>query len=161
MKIHAIFYLLTLFLLCQCTINEVGPPGEDGGFDLELRFSLGSQTKTTAAEDSLRVDARYDLVRFDKRNYLEVDSIVFGSRMRSEIDQDTCLVFLYNVTNNIVISGARLQSDTTAFEWRYSGNIYNALPSRPIDLGVLLVSKKTGAVVEGGQSILFLYRRNE
>lgn len=153
-----IIVIFISFLCYQCTINEVGPPGRDGG-DLELRFALGNPESTTASQDTIRIDDRYNLIRFDKRNYTLVDSIVFTSRMRAAIDQDTCIVLLRNVTDNNFINAATLRSDTTAFQWVNSNNIFEALPNRAVDLGVVLVSKRTGAIVEGGQSYLFLYRR--
>jgi hypothetical protein len=161
MKANLVLYFLMIVFLCQCTINEVGPPGKDGGFDLQLRFPIGNPEATTAISDTIRIDDRYNLIRFDKRNYLNVDSIVFSSRMRSVIDQDTCIVLLRNVTDNTFITSATLRSDTTVFRWVNSGNILSALPSRSIDLGVVLISKRTGTLVEGGQSFLFLYRKED
>ncbi len=159
LKLGKTITVVLISLLCyQCTINEVGPPGRDGG-DIELRFAFGNPETTTAQQDTIRIDDRYNLIRFDKRNYTLVDSIVFTSRMRSTIDQDTCIVLLRNVTDNTFINTARLQSDTTVFRWVNSNNIFTALPNRAVDLGVVLVSKRTGAIVEGGQAYLFLYRR--
>ncbi|GAB4395638.1 MAG: hypothetical protein OHK0053_05190 [Microscillaceae bacterium] len=158
--LHRPWVLALGLFLCQCTINEVGPPGQDGGFDRQLRLPLGTALITTPSQDTVFADGQFDLIRFDKRNYLEVDSIVFVSRMRAQVDEDTCRVLLYNHTDNTFINNVVLERDTTTFEWVSSGNIFSALPNREIDLNVVLVSKKNGAIVEGGQSYLFLYRES-
>jgi hypothetical protein len=149
--------ILSVFALGACTINEVGPPGQDGVSDKQIRLPLGINVSTSAA-DSVRVESRYDLIKFDKRNYVFVDSIVFVSALKSKVDMDTCLVQLYNVTDRRIIQKATLTSDTTAWVWKESLNIFADLPAKEVSLGVIVRNKKTGAIVEGGQSFLFLYR---
>lgn len=155
-KNHLLLILIICFsLLSACTINEIGAPGIDGDYDKQIRFPLGENRSTT---DSLRTNEQYDLIKFNKTNYIKVDSIVFVSRLRANIDQDTCYVDLYNATDKIVIASARLESDTTVFQLKQTKNIYNAIPAKEISLGVIIKSRNKTTLVEGGQSYLFLYR---
>jgi hypothetical protein len=154
----ALLIFVILLLVTACTINEVGPPGIDGVNDKQIRLPFGANTQTSAGNDSIRLGTQYDLIKFDKRNYVTVDSVIFVSRMRSAIDSDTCVVQLYNATDRRIITKATLVSDTTVFLWKESKNIYTDLPDKEISLGVIVRNKKSGTVVEGGQSYLFLYR---
>lgn len=148
--------LILLNLLSACTINEVGPPGQDGVSDKQIRFPLGNNISTSATSNQ-PTDAQFDLIKFDKRNYISVDSVVFSSRMRVSEATDSCIVELFNLTDNQVITRSKIRSNSTTFVWQDSPNIYANLPSKQITLTVRIRSK-TGNLVEGGQSFLFLYR---
>lgn len=154
LKVMIILGLFPSFMW-TCTVNEVGPAGEDGVSDRQIRLALGEQFNTT---DSLRIDGRFDLIRFDKRNYVNVDSIIFTSRMRSETVGNQCLVDLFNVTDNVLLESAQLSTDTTNFDWIASDNIFDGLPNKEITLAVIIRSENQTNLVEGGQSFLFLYR---
>jgi hypothetical protein len=148
--------LLIIKVLAACTIYEAGVPGLDGISDKQIRFSIGTNLNTNSPT-ATRTNAQYDLIKFDKRNYIQVDSIVFSSRMRSALATDSCIVELVNVTDNQVISNSILYSKSETFVWQDSKNLFASLPNKEITLSVQVRSKK-GAQVEGGQSFLFLYR---
>jgi hypothetical protein len=148
--------LFFLFLLNACTINEVGPPGQNGVSDKQIRFPLGNNIGTELTTPQA-TDSQFDLIKFDKRNYVSVDSIVFSSRMRVSDGADSCIVELFNVTDNQVITSSKIRTNATTFTWQDSPNLYSNLPSKQITLAVR-VRSKIGKSVEGGQSFLFLYR---
>ncbi|MCU0446740.1 MAG: hypothetical protein MUE85_17675 [Microscillaceae bacterium] len=151
-----IFLIISLLGLGACTIYEAGVPGLNGVSDKQIRFALGTNLSTTATTAS-RTASQYDLIKFDKRNYISVDSIVFSARMRSAVATDSCVVELVNITDNQVVSNSILYTKSETFVWQDSRNIFSALPNKEITLGVQVRSRK-GALVEGGQSFLFLYR---
>lgn len=156
---HSFPYGLLIGLFCTyaCTVTEIGPPGEDGVSDLQIRLPLGVETST--AMDTVFTDAQFDLIKFNRDNYALVDSIVFASRLRSTDTTASCIVELFNVTDNTIVSGSEISSNSSEFVWIESNNILNSLPaSREITLRVRLRSENPGVTVQGGQSFLFLYR---
>jgi hypothetical protein len=157
MKLTKLFLnLLIINLLASCTIYEAGVPGLDGVSDKQIRFPIGTNISSNATT-ATRAASQYDLIKFDKRNYIQVDSIIFSSRMRSALPTDSCIVELFNVTDNQVVSNSILYSKSETFVWQDSKNIFSSLPNKEVTLSVQVRSKK-GATVEGGQSFLFLYR---
>ncbi|NJO03267.1 MAG: hypothetical protein HC880_17705 [Bacteroidia bacterium] len=155
------FLAASIFLcLTHCTINEVGPagpPGIDGVSDRQIRLGLGTHTQTT---DSIRIDPRYDLIRFNLNNYIELDSAIFVSFMQSQSAGVSSLVYLYNATAQAVVD--TLTSRDTSGRWMQSENLLTrltALAGREITLGIILESEDGVTPVSGGQSYLLLYRQ--
>lgn len=159
----SIRFLIGAFLFCfslaACSVSEIGPPGEDGVSDLQIRLPLGNQIKTSLETDTIFTDSAFDLIKFNKNNYALVDSIVFVSQLRSADSTTNCIVELFNVTDNALISNALLSTNSTEFVWLETNNIFDFLPSfGEVTLGVRVRSDNPNVIVEGGQSFLFLYR---
>jgi hypothetical protein len=76
---------------------------------------------------------------------------------------------LYDRTDNITIPGSTLSSDKLFLTFQnndyppgtyfQSGNLYNSLPDKEIDLGFILRSKIDGKSALSGNAYLVLYRK--
>ncbi len=153
----ACFLALLLLGLSHCTINEVGPKGESGVNDQQVRLDFGSLQST---QDTLILGPEDYLVSFNLSNFAEVDSAVFTGLLRSTSDTNTCTLELYNASDSSTVSSISLQSSDTTLTWLETGNILSSLPSGTVNLSVRLRSENAGIRVEGGQVFLFLYRPN-
>ena len=158
-KIISLSFLISIIISASCTINQVGEPGRNGVSDLQIRLPIGNGVIQTSPKDTVYTDARYDIIKFNKNNYVELDSIKFTAGTRSVVDMDTCIVQLMTVSStNTLTLITTIQTDTTAFQFKDSENILSKLPGSETRLRARVISKKTGAVVEGGPFYLFLYR---
>lgn len=135
--------------------------GVDGGFDEQIRLIIyGNGTSGSCARSPLLIG---ELIDFDKRNWVGVDSIVFVPRIYSEFTISNATAELYDQTNNDVISNSTLSTNNTDFlgTHLYSGNIYDDLPEAKIDLKIQLSTENSGSnVCITGKSYLLLYRSN-
>ena len=133
--------------------------GVDGGFDEQIRliiFNSGTNNSGTSTTRQLG-----DLINFDKRNWVGVDSIVFIPRIFSSSATNTAFAELYDLTNGAVISNSTVSTTSTTATNLESINIYDDLPESEIDLTIQIQSEDPGnTALLNGKSYLMLYRKN-
>ncbi len=142
----------------QGPAGQNGQNGQDGSSDKQIRLVIEPyiSTSTTAGMKYM------GLIKFDKRNYAGVDSIIFVSNVYSGNVSSHGIVELYNFTDSVVINHSLLQSNQPQSPASYvqTGNIYSDLPEKEVDLGIWVRSETAGII--GGtylSSHLFLYRK--
>lgn len=97
--------------------------------------------------------------KFDKTNWVGVDSIVFVTSMKTSDAAFTGYVDLYDVTNDRVIENGTVSTNSTEMVRVFSSNIYKNLPSEEIELAFQLRSvNNTVNTYMGKTSYLLLYR---
>ncbi len=156
-KVYFIIILAVFCILESCTINEVGPPGQDGVSDQQIRLEFGTEL-ITADTNWVNLPDEFDLIKFDRDNYVELDSIQFVAGLESTFNGDTCFVQLINKTNGNPITDATLMSDTTAFQFLETSDIFDNLPTNETNLGLRIRSSRLGTEVRVNRAFLFLYR---
>jgi len=111
------------------------------------------------------------LFKFNKNDYLGVDSIVFSSNPAVQDITGYSIVSLYDFTDSVAIAGSSLTSNQYAYsnnnsspgtQFLQTGNLYNALPSKEILLGATIKGTKlppnsSDALATFGY--LYLYRK--
>lgn len=107
------------------------------------------------------------LIKFKKSNFINVDSIVFVAAPMVNNPTNTATIELYNTTDRTPVSGSALSANTIytnqynnrTTDYLQSGNLYNAIPDKEINLGVRLKTKieRESAVLVS--SFLILYRK--
>jgi hypothetical protein len=133
--------------------------------DKQLRLELGAPNVMTASQEWVQIPFEtWMLVKFNKLNYSDVDSITFvpsiGMVNYNSVEPPaTAHVELFNVTDDEPIAGSELQSDVYGYLFKESGDIYDALPNKEITLSIRV--KSSNPLVMGGTgyvSYLFIYR---
>jgi len=138
-----------------------GTAGKDGGFDKQLRFDFSiTDTLQTADTAGAIMPYPFRIIKFNKSNYLNVDSIVLVAFLRSTDTSAICQLKLVNVTDNVDIDTSLIQSDTTIFTLFASKNIFNSLPpNKEITLAVKIKTTKKDTLVQALSPAVYLYRR--
>jgi len=98
---------------------------------------------------------------FDIRNYPNVDSIVFVADPYVTNNTNFASLELYNSTDSQVIPNSLLRSNKVYDERQRlkTGNLYDALPKKPIILGIKFSSETGGGeFAASGYPYLLLYR---
>lgn len=129
--------------------------------DKQIRIRFGGLDIATDSDEWTKT--RYEtltLIKFNKNNYPGVDSIIFTPSAYSNAAGINCYVQLYNLTDNVPIENSTVQSDVYDYIFIDSGNIYNYLPDKEIDLAIRIKSGRKGTIVSTGVvNHLFLYRK--
>ena len=109
------------------------------------------------------------LLKFRKTDYIGVDSIIFVTNPSVNDTTNYSTESLFDRTDSLMIAGSTVSSNKlfTSFQnnnyppgiYLQSGNLYNSLPDKEIDLGFLLQSKTNGKSALSGNAYLFLYRK--
>ena len=149
----------------EITVTRFVCNGIDGGFDEQIRlYLIKGNGGGIGTRDTPEIGG--EIIDFDKRNYIGVDSIVFIPKLRSQIANTAIIAELYDVTNNRVINNSRVSSTSTVSTLVESANVYSDLPEEEIDLAIKLTPEdntlgpnfRTGYAF--GTSYLMLYRSN-
>ncbi len=100
-----------------------GPPGMDGNSDKQIRFDLGGAFGTPSTTPFM-FDEVWSLIKFNVYNYTDVDSVVLYGILESNNSNTDCIVDLYNWTDDVVIPGSEIRSNSTDPVWVYSSNFF-------------------------------------
>jgi len=101
----------------------------------------------------------YNFPDFSKEDYNNVDSIIFVPSMHTYDTNTKCIVELYNITDGLSIENSQIESNIPGYNFHYSKNIFDFLPSKRIDLGVRIKSEHYGVgVTTGVASYLYIYK---
>jgi hypothetical protein len=138
--------------------------GISGTLELDnlTRIELGSPNDGTCETGwYLSQHDTFYLHDFNKLDYTNVASILFVPSMYvTENDVNNFItVELFNITDNVPIPNTQITSYENAYIFKYSENIYDALPNYPITLAIKLKSNDTGScVMLGYVSYLYILR---
>ena len=100
------------------------------------------------------------IYKFNKHNYIGVDSIVFMTNPNVADISNYSIVSLYDITDSVPIAGSTVSNNvqnTNIFV--QTGNIYKALPDKEITLGVTIRSKNDNQLAQVSDGYLFLFRK--
>lgn len=138
-------------------MGQDGQDGLDGNTDKQIRLKLEFGGNTTSATPVIGVA----LIKFSKKNYVGVDSIILVANPYVADQTNTAIVELYNITDNEPVSNSMLTSNNLYSDTGYwqTGNIYNGLPDKEITLGLSMRSANQGMFAASGLCYLLLYRR--
>ena len=162
MKNYATILCALFISLMSCETEE----GEDAPVietDKQVRLELFSIEPRTSSTDTNGV-IYGDLIRFNKNYWSNVDSIIFvpsfGVYEYNSEESLTATAELYDKTNEQVIEGSSLSTNSTTVSYISSGNIYDNLPDEEITLGVKFTidGENEYSSIEIGSSYLFIYK---
>ena len=143
-----------------------GPPGsngENGVSDKQIRLDVGASFGIgVLSTDTLwhTSDTLYHtLFRFNKENYIGVDSILFEALVGTYNNAGLCSVRLINLTDNIPLQSSTISSMGPGFAIKYSVNIYNELPKKEISIGIQTKSGTSGVEIYSNRFSLYLFRQ--
>lgn len=129
--------------------------------DKQIRIRFGGLDIATDSDEWTKT--RYEtltLIKFNKNDYPGVDSIIFTPSAYSNASGINCYIQLYNLTDNVPIENSTVQSDVYDYIFIDSGNIYDYLPDKEIDLAIRIKSERRGTIVSTGViNYLFMFRR--
>lgn len=152
--------LTACFLLaCKGDKGDAGPAGPVGTTDKQIRLTFFSVLGIGRTDTVYYTLPNYLLVKFNKSNYTDVDSITFAAVGRSDSSNVFCTLELFNVTDSLRIQGSSIQTNSKVFKLFESNNIVSILPNKEIALAISIRSSKQGTLVEVQQAHLFVYRK--
>lgn len=148
-KTVGILLLLSIFACKKQNPNKYRDP--------QVVIDMGDMANTTST-DPVTVAA---LIKFSKKNYPGVDSIVFAANAYVANSNNTSHVQLYNMTTNQPIGNSEIIANGLYNDTLYlrSSNIYKSLPEDEVMIGVQLRSGIPGMFAGTGKCYLYLYRR--
>ncbi|MDX5346004.1 MAG: hypothetical protein LPJ89_09505 [Hymenobacteraceae bacterium] len=128
--------------------------------DKQIRLEFGSiDINTRSNQWYLSPHETTYLLKFDKRNYPNISSIVFTGSLFTSNTKNKCMVELYNVTDSVAIANTTLESNANSYVFKETGNIYENLPDKEVTLAVRVKSERKDVFVStGAKHILFLNR---
>lgn len=135
--------------------------GADGGFDEQIGLVIADFGTSSSFTNSTVGVNFSDLIDFDKRRWIDVDSIVFVARVFTNNSASQGFVELFNETDGGVIANSTLVSESTGFPGSlvYSENLFSGFPDKEIDLSLRIRTGDAGTYINlTGKSYLFLYR---
>lgn len=165
---YLLILLIGVFMVAACegpvgpqgqtgTAGEQGDPGLPGSSDKQIRLGFEMTGGFGISSDTARIiGPSVYITNFDKRNYVGVDSIVFSALLYPDDSTYLAHVELYNVTDGIPITNSDISTNT--YEWVESGNIYDDLPDKEIDLTFQVRLSTYGGHGSLRRAELFLYR---
>jgi hypothetical protein len=128
---------LTLFALLFLSMTACKKDDNDSILDKEITLNFHMQTMT-ASKATFETSPEFSyLIGFDKRDYKNVDSVVFIAGLATNYVNDTCYARLVNLTDNIEIANSTLHASTNGgYKLVQTNNIFNSLPNKRINLGI-------------------------
>jgi len=144
-------------VVSQFLLSCEGEDGMDGGFDKQIRLDLsgGLGTSSSAGEFIHPGSWLYD---FNKNYFVDVDSIVFTSFLKTGDLNVDCLVDLYNITDSTAILSSLISTKGLEQTRVVSENVFKDLPDHSITLAVRIRTAQEGVFVSLSFSELLLYR---
>lgn len=170
MKTYLCLIAVCCFLGCTKE-GPAGPSGKDGAQDKQIIFHFDFPY----ASQNLEGFPYLVLAKFDKRNFVGVDSIILVANPTVE-DKGSpgtfCLMDVYNLTDDVPIANSLISSNrpqdslnnSTKFyganTYLQSGNFYSSLPNKEINLGIRIRTSTKGVTAHGASKcFIILYRR--
>ena len=128
--------------------------------DKQTRLEIGESNNSTSSTDWYSASFQtYRLIKFNKLNYSNVDSITFVPSLYTSDITNKVYVELYNWTDNVEINNTHMSSNTKDWIFKESVNIYDQLPNKEITLGIRFKSENSSFYVSTGiRSYLFIYK---
>lgn len=130
------------------------------GSDKQVRIDVGESNVGTNSTDWYNTPFKtYRLIKFNKLNYTNIDSITFVGSLYTPDVSNKVYVQLYNWTDNVEIGNSILISNVDDWIFKESRNLYNQLPDKEIILGIRVKSEYSNYSVSTGiRSYIFIYK---
>lgn len=160
MKIRLINLMIfsAFLLLSGCGLVESDAVSE--AQDKQVRLEFSGDFVTTSDNWQLAPYQTYYLLKFSKKNYSNVKSIIFTASLYSSKQGNTCYLELFNVTDSTVVENTLLTSDEKSYVFKETGDIYKNLPDKEINLAIRIRSAAKGTYVATGKTAyLFISRK--
>ncbi len=128
--------------------------------DKQIRFEFGP-TNTygiTNTNGNMLDKASQTIIKFNKDNYSNVGSIVFGASIYVTNSSSNCIVELWDVTNNVLIPNSTILTNSTNEVYIESQNILQNISSGDINLAVKIKSDVDDSGVWISKAYLFIKR---
>ena len=132
--------------------------GVDGLSINQVRFQLVSLTAlgSSSTTGDMAPPWMY-LKKFKKSDFSLMNSAIFSAHISTEGGSpSTCIVDLFNLTDNVVISGSEVQTTSSTRVWVNSGNFLNNIPDKEIDIAIRLRTNTAGGFANCVQAYLIL-----
>jgi hypothetical protein len=128
--------------------------------DKQVRLAIGESNVSTTSTDWYNTPFQtYRLIKFNKLDFANVDSITFVPSLYTSDAANKVFVQLYNWTDNVVISDSEITSNTPDWIFKESGDLYDKLPNKEVILGIRIKSESSSYFVSTGiVSYLFIYK---
>ena len=110
-----LFIIFAFFMYCEGPTGpkgENGIDGKNGYYDRQIRLNIFDVWTSISTEWELTPQTLH-LIKFNKMNYTDVDSILFVALLYVHEESDSnnaCHVKLYNVTDSVDIDNAEISS---------------------------------------------------
>ena len=150
--------ILVLITGCEGPVGPQGPNGLNGSNDNQIRLQIPAAIGTSSTSGGMHGESNA-LIKFNAHYYYGVDSVIFVGCLKSGNPNTNCMLDLFNLTDSVFITGSLIQSNNTDYKWVSSGNIFNELPDKEINLVVRIRSQTAGILVQASTAYIFLYRR--
>ena len=125
---------------------------------VRIDFQFASILFTDSSNPGLITTIDQGIVRFNKGYYLNVDSIILVSDMWSNVSNNKCYVELYNITDNVTVSGSLIETSSTLPTYISSNDFKNNLPTKEITLGLRIRSESEGKTVGVFKASIIIYK---
>jgi hypothetical protein len=134
-----------------------GPEGDPGLTDKQLRFALpGILANSNVA---VITQGPSNLYKFNIDNFEGVDSVIYTIWSRVPDSGNKCYIELFNVTDNIAISGSLIEATSNAAPTLYqSSNLASAFPKKEITIGLRIKGENPEQTTNATFGYLYLYR---
>ncbi|MFH2144133.1 MAG: hypothetical protein ABIJ97_17030 [Bacteroidota bacterium] len=130
--------------------------------DKQIRFEFGpSNTYGLTTTDGQIIDKpSQTIIKFNKDNYSNIESIVFGASIYSSSSSSNCIVELWDITNNSIIANSSLNTSNINETYIESQNILLNIPNGEITLAVKIKSDTENSGAWISKAYLFVNRVN-
>lgn len=133
--------------------------GIDGASANLVRFPLLIMSGISATTTTPNMSAEWQYLRkFRKGAFSAMQSAVLSAYIRCNEAGTTGTVDLYNLTDNVPIAGSEVSAADTDGVWVDSGNFWNNLPDKEIDIAIRMKSSVEESYVVSLQANLTLSR---
>jgi hypothetical protein len=143
----------------EIQITEYICHGDDGGYDKVTFLPFIRTTGSFSSSTIGSIPGLDVLPGFHIANYLDADSVVFGTFMGTSNPQSECIVELFDNTNYKAIKNTRLITNSTSTWNTTTVNFINDLPNEVIDLRIYIKSGMNGTNVHSLDPALIIYRK--
>ena len=167
--ILSILFLLIAVNTCTGPEGPAGPSGKDGedGKDgtmekqIRIPFWTGGTCIMLDGNNKEYINISISIIKFNINNYIDVDSVIFVADINAFVYDNYFPADLFNLTDSIAIMNSSIKTKSSSREIVETGNIFNSLPKKEIDIGIRLrtlnIENKNWVVI--WRAWLILYRK--
>lgn len=149
-KINLFLFVVLANILLSCSLfDEDAVRKSQVGSDNEpiIHIVMLDVPKLTSSADWVYCEG----TQVDINNFLNVDSIVFGTLLRSQESTESGIVELYDFNKERSVLNSRVESNVRyILNYVESGDILSTFPQDPTLLGIRVKSSREGHFVEVG-----------
>jgi len=157
-KLFILLITITFYCAIVSCQGPSGPAGKDNPYDKQVSLTMDLQGRDGAYDQWHSFIA---ILKFDKRNYIGVDSIVFSVFTYVTDTTYNHIIELFDYDTGDSIPNSRIITNIDLKHAKYveSVNIFKYLPDKEITLGIRHKSSdpKNSAVI--GNGYLFMFRK--